>query len=165
MFTQTAEYALRVVAYLAGHPGAARTTRQIARGTRVPEGYLSKILQTLSRAGLVSSQRGMHGGSILVPDPQDVSILHVINAVAPLPRIHVCPLGIGTHGSTLCALHKRLDKAMDMVEKAFAESTLADLLAEPSASTPLCEIPGGTPGGEPRPVKLRMPKKKPHRAR
>ena len=65
MFSQTLEYALRIVVYIAGAGGKPATTRQIALATHVPESYLSKVLQGLSRGGLVSSQRGLHGGSVL----------------------------------------------------------------------------------------------------
>jgi len=37
-------------------------------------------------------------------------------------------------------LHRRLDNAMRMVEDAFRESTLAEILAEPSRSKPLCNV-------------------------
>ena len=41
------------------------TTEAIAKLTRVPQGYLSKVLQSLSKAGLVHSQRGIGGGFVL----------------------------------------------------------------------------------------------------
>ena len=45
--SQTAEYALRAVVWLAGHAEAAMGTPEIARSTRVPPGYLAKVLQLL----------------------------------------------------------------------------------------------------------------------
>ncbi len=47
MFSQTAEYALRAVVYLASQPGTPRTTQEIAKATQVPTGYLSKVMQSL----------------------------------------------------------------------------------------------------------------------
>ncbi|HEY3787784.1 MAG TPA: hypothetical protein VGL71_02965, partial [Urbifossiella sp.] len=55
--------------------------------------------------------------------------------------ITTCPLGLRTHGIRLCPLHKRLDDAIASVESAFRNSTLAEVLAEPSESVPLCESP------------------------
>ena len=144
MFSQTAEYALRVVAYLAGVERPA-TTKQIAGATRVPEGYLAKVLQRLSDHGLVRSQRGLHGGSVLARPAAELTIYDVIQAVDPIQRIATCPLGLKSHGVRLCPLHRRLDDAYAMVEKSFRETTLADLLAEPSASKPLCEGLGPPP--------------------
>lgn len=140
MFNQTTEYALRIIAHLAAHYGEAGvTTRDIAAVTKVPESYLSKVLQELARAGLIKSQRGPNGGSVLARDPADVNLYDVVQAVSPIRRITTCPLGLKSHGVNLCPLHKRLDNALALVEDAFRSSTLADLLAEPTTSTPLCE--------------------------
>lgn len=136
MLTQSVEYALRAVVYLA-REGEPRTTAQAAEATQVPAAYLSKVLQGLSRAGIVRSQRGIGGGMTLVPPPEELTILDVVNAVDPLQRIETCPLGLPEHGVRLCALHRRLDNAMKSVEEAFRQSTLADVLADPNPSIPL----------------------------
>jgi Rrf2 family protein len=141
VFSLTAEYALRIVVFLGTLRGRPATTAQIAAATRVPSGYLSKILQNLARRGIVRSQRGLGGGSVLAKDPRQLSVYDVIDAIAPLPRIAICPLGLPSHASALCPLHKRLDNAMAMVEQAFRDSTVADLLAEPTTSIPLGALP------------------------
>jgi Rrf2 family protein len=140
MITQTAEYALRAIVYLAGQ-GVPRTTAQIAETTRVPAGYLAKVMQGLSRAGLVKSQRGLNGGFTLAHAPQELSILAVINAVDPIQRFAECPLGIPSHGRRLCPLHYRLDQAAAMVEEAFRDTMVADLLAVPRERRPRCRFP------------------------
>jgi Rrf2 family protein len=141
MISQTVEYALRAVVHLADQAPAARTTDQIAAVTRVPKAYLSKVLQSLVRAGIVRSQRGLHGGMTLTREPDAINILEVVNAVEPLGRIRECPLGLKSHGVRLCPLHRRLDNALALVEDAFRNTTLAEVLAEPGSSVPLCEFP------------------------
>ncbi len=141
MFSQTVEYALRAVVYLASQGPDARTTDQIATATRVPKAYLSKVLQGLVRTGIVNSQRGIGGGITLVKTPATLTILEVVNAVEPVERIRVCPLGIESHGSHLCPLHRRMDHALELVENAFRSTTLSELLSEPTKSVPLCEFP------------------------
>lgn len=141
MFSQTVEYALRAVVHLAYEAPAPRTTDQIAVATRVPKAYLSKVLQSLSRAGIVQSRRGVGGGMTLTKTPEKLVLLEVVNAVEPLGRIRECPLGLATHGIRLCPLHRRLDNALATVEAAFAQTTLAEVLAEPTGSPPLCEVP------------------------
>ena len=140
MISQTAEYALRAIVYLADQSDAPRTTQQIAKVTRVPAGYLAKVMQGLSRAGLVRAQRGLHGGFTLAVPSKELTVLDVVQAVDPLRRIEHCPLGIVSHRS-LCPLHRRLDNAVAMVEKALGSSTIAELLAEPKRGKsvkPLC---------------------------
>ena len=143
MISQSVEYALRAMVYLAGQPDVGRTTDLIAKITRVPRAYLSKVLQSLVRAGLVNSQRGLHGGMTLAMPPTQITILAVVQAVDPIRRIASCPLGLAAHGVRLCPLHRRLDDALAHVEKAFASTTLAEVLAEPSESIPLCDFPPG----------------------
>jgi Rrf2 family protein len=139
MISQTAEYALRAIVYLAMNPGNAFTTVQISLSTKVPSAYLSKVLQSLVRAHLVQSQRGIGGGFALARPPEEINILEVLNAVDPIQRIRTCPLGIAAHGTNLCALHKQLDDATANIEQTFANTTIATILARPTASIPLCE--------------------------
>ena len=144
MFSQTTEYALRAVVYLASQGGAAQTTQQIAEATRVPAGYLAKVMQGLSRADLVHSQRGLHGGFTLTRPAEELTVLDVIEAVDPIRRIRSCPLGLKGHVN-LCPLHRRLDQALGLVEEALGQSTIAELLAEPGRGrevpVPLCPWP------------------------
>ena len=117
-----------------------------AEATRVPKPYLSKVLQGLGRAGVVRSRRGVRGGVTLTKSPDELTILEVVEAVEPIGRIRTCPLGLEAHGTNLCPLHRRLDEALEQVEAAFRATTLAEVLAEPTRSVPLCAFPGGVAG-------------------
>jgi Rrf2 family protein len=148
VISQTVEYALRAVCYLASQTPAACTTGQIAAATKVPAAYLSKVVQNLGRAGVVRSQRGVGGGVTLVKSPAELTLLEVVNAVEPIQRIRVCPLELETHGARLCPLHRRLDNALAAMEQAFRVTTLAEVLAEPGESVPLCEFPHSRPDAD-----------------
>jgi Rrf2 family protein len=141
MFSQTTEYALRVMVYLASLHGRTPTIAQIAAATRTPAGYLAKVLRSLARAGLIRSQRGLRGGSTLARPADQITVHDVVQSVDPIRRITSCPLGLTSHGVNLCPLHRRLDESIALVEQALRNSTLAELVAEPTVSKPLCEIP------------------------
>ncbi len=128
MISQTAEYALRAVVFLAENPDSRWTTQAIAETTKVPAGYLAKVLQSLARARVVDSQRGVHGGFSLRKPADQLTILEVVQAVDPIQRIHSCPLKLEAHADQLCPLHSRLDEAMAMIESSFSDSTLAEIL-------------------------------------
>lgn len=138
MISQTAEYALRAAVYLAEQP-APRTTSEIAAKTQSPTGYLSKVMQSLCRAGLVQSQRGLHGGFVLAHPADEMTVLQVVNAVEPIRRFHECPLGL--HGIHLCPLHRKLDDAAKSIEASFGDTTIADLNRVPASRKPLCSFP------------------------
>lgn len=156
MFSQTTEYALRVAVYLAAMDGKPATIAQIAAATKTPEGYLAKVLRNLAKANLVQSQRGLHGGSVLARPADQITVYDVMAAVDPLRRITTCPLKLESHGTNLCPLHRRLDDALGLVEDALRASTLAELIATPSESRPLVDLPDRT-AARAFPVPKRVP--------
>lgn len=137
MFSQTVEYALRAVVYLAQHSPTPQKTSEIADATHVPQPYLVKVLQGLSGKEIVRLQRGVGGGVSLTRPPEELTILDVVNAVDPIQRINSCPLDLKAHGTSLCALHRRMDNALKSMEEAFRSTTLAELLEDPNPSIPL----------------------------
>jgi Rrf2 family nitric oxide-sensitive transcriptional repressor len=139
MLSRTAEYALRAVVSLAGSRGGPASADVIAEKTKVPRSYLHRVLQDLASAKLVRSRPGPGGGYELALAPGEVTILDVVNAVAPIERIRHCPLGLASH-TELCPLHKELDRAFAATESAFQGVTLKDLIESNSPIIPLCEV-------------------------
>ena len=114
---------------------------QIAKATQVPAGYLAKVMQSLCRAELVRSQRGLYGGFTLAGDPAEMTALEVIDTVDPVRRIERCPLGNPQHGAQLCPLHRRLDDAAALVEELFGEATVEELRTQPRRRKAACRFP------------------------
>ena len=139
MLSKTAEYALRTVACLAGEAGRSEPADSLCEQTKVPRRYLHKVLQDLVHAQLVQSRSGPGGGYSLSRSPDEITILDVVNAVAPLERIRHCPLGLPSHTS-LCPLHQQLDQAYAGTETAFASVTIGQVLRSESRIVPLCDV-------------------------
>jgi Rrf2 family transcriptional regulator, nitric oxide-sensitive transcriptional repressor len=143
MISQTAEYALRAVVVLGSQPDRPMTTQDVARVSRVPGGYLSKVLQALGRAGLVEARRGLRGGYLLSRPLDELTVYDVVHAVDPLKRINECPFRLNAHAKRLCTLHQRLDDAVAMLETHFKQTTIASLVNDQTSPLPgpLCELP------------------------
>ena len=139
MLPRTADYALRAAVWLGRDPDQTAPADRLAEQTKVPRRYLHKVLQDLVRAGLVRSQPGPRGGYALAQPPERITILEVVNAVAPLQRIRRCPLGLVSH-TRLCPLHSELDRVYAAAEKALARLTIAQLVRSKSRIVPLCEV-------------------------
>jgi len=138
MISQTSEYALRAIMFLAQSNDHPRTTAEIAERTIIPQGYLSKVLRTLSQAGLLKARRGIGGGFTLARSPESISILDVFRAVGDdIARIHECPLGSVEHRS-LCAMHRMLDDVNAYIENRFKDTTIQNLLDAASESHFMC---------------------------
>lgn len=138
MLSKTAEYALRAVACMGSQVGKPASADFLATQTKVPRRYLTRVLQDLATAGLVRSRPGPGGGYELSRPTDELTILDVINTVAPLERIRSCPLGLKSH-TALCPLHAELDKAYAATEAAFAGVTIMELVQSASPIIPLCE--------------------------
>ncbi len=85
MLTQTAEYALRAVLYIAavGDDAPVRVDT-IAEALMVPRNYLSKVMHALARSGTLRSMRGPTGGFVLGRDADEISLAEVIAEFDPL---------------------------------------------------------------------------------
>ena len=133
MISQTADYSLRAVLILAGSQGQPLTANELAKRAHLPPGYFAKVLQTLARAGIVASQRGLGGGFYLAKPIEQLSMWDVIKVIDPSRRIHTCPLNLPEHRKRLCPLHQRIDAAAASVEEILGHTTFAQLLREQPA--------------------------------
>jgi len=133
MISQTSEYALRTLLFLAIRDGQPATARQIAKAAGIPPSYACKILHSLSRAELIRSQRGPHGGSTLQRDPKSITVYDVIAAVDHVPRAKTCPLAMDLHGVEFCPLHRWLNDALSVIEQILRQCSIADLLGTSAA--------------------------------
>ena len=89
--TRAADYAVRVMIHLAGLPPGTRASRgELAREAECPEQFLSKVLQSLTRAGLVISHRGNTGGFELPEAYRGTSLLDVVQAIEGPVRLNLC---------------------------------------------------------------------------
>lgn len=135
MLSKTSEYALQAVIYLARQPGAVPVPAiDVATGLDVPANYLSKILHTLSRAGVVISERGPGGGYRLARSADRTSLADVVGAFDQIAAREHCLLGGALcRDDHPCAAHERWREVFDPVIRFFRETMVAELLA-PSAA-------------------------------
>ena len=95
------DYATVLAAKMAGH-GLALTSAQWAEQTRLPKSTVAKLLKLLSKADLVTSTRGVHGGYQLARTPAQVSIADVLQAIeGPFALTH-CTSTTGCARSAFC---------------------------------------------------------------
>jgi Rrf2 family protein len=158
VISQTAEYALRAVVHLAAREDTRPASAQeISRATKVPVGYLQKILRMLARADILTAQRGSGGGFALAKVSSAICVLDVLNATeAGVSRIERCPLGIPGH-VRLCSLHGLLDEQIARTEQIFSSTSIASLVEGIGDSRPLCGLDPRSPSGASGPIKKAHP--------
>lgn len=81
-FTKAEEYGLIGMIYLARQPrGAVVSLGEISRAEKIPDKFLAKIFQSLTKSGIVKSHRGVRGGFSLAKTPRKISMGEVIRSV------------------------------------------------------------------------------------
>ena len=119
--TEQSRYALRVLAHCAErHPALAKVAT-IATVTGITEQNIFKLIKTLTKAGLVETIRGPHGGVRLAMTPGAIRVGQVIRAIEP--RFKACgPLDQIMSGEPVSAVERELDRTIGRAIAAFMET-------------------------------------------
>src|ERR1043165_3169001 len=80
--TRAGEYAVLGLMCLARRPVASVVMiDEVSREEKIPKSFAAKIFQSLAKAGLVKSNRGTGGGFTLLQQPENITVLNVIEAI------------------------------------------------------------------------------------
>jgi Rrf2 family protein len=129
-FSLKTEYALRALIYLASksQPGPVGA-REIAASQNIPERFLEQQITTLKRHGLVASQRGASGGCSLAKNPDEITVLEVVEALEG-PVIDMNCLRDGEqqcYQSANCVIQELWYKSQLKLRQFLESVTVADL--------------------------------------
>ena len=135
--TQTADYAVRTVVYLALHPDEGPIAAAvIAKEMTIPVDYISKVVQALSRAGLVESVPGRNGGARLARNPENLSMLEVIEAVDGPVALTRCVTRPGAcPRDAYCVVHPFWKKVQNGLVKTLSETKISSFCDQEDAKT------------------------------
>jgi Rrf2 family protein len=130
--TRAADYAVRVMVHLAGLPPETRASRgELAEAAQCPDQFLSKVLQSLTKSGLVVSHRGNTGGFELPTIHREASILQVIEAVEGPVRLNVCL--VSDHAcvrQTWCPVHCVWAEAQAAMMSVLRRATISEMASQ-----------------------------------
>ena len=132
MLSTTCKYGIRACIYLALYgDDKLLNIKQIAKGLDVPEPFLGKIMQSLSKKKVLYSQRGIDGGFKFNIDPHKVSILQIIEIFDGLDVFSDCVLGMrichdNPRKSENCPFRIKADPLLDKFYKIFKEQSIGD---------------------------------------
>lgn len=119
--------AMHAMAYIAnrgGQPCSAAGIAEVLNGSRH---HLSKVMQRLSKAGLVRSIRGPSGGFVLADRPQNITLLEVYEAIEGPFRQSQCLLSKKICMGEKCIFGDLLRKTNQMVYEHLKTTRLSDL--------------------------------------
>ncbi|HEY4198241.1 MAG TPA: Rrf2 family transcriptional regulator [Mucilaginibacter sp.] len=96
VFSKTCEYAIRAVFFIAHKTehGGRIGIKEISNGIDSPEHFLAKILQDLSRKGLIQSVKGPNGGFYLDAEALKRPLSDIVEAIDGNGLFTGCAMGL-----------------------------------------------------------------------
>lgn len=130
------DYGLRMLMRLAGSPGQALSTAELAEEFGLSRHHLAKIMQRLVQGGIVTIQRGGGGGATLARPPDQIRLGGVVRLLEDGHALVECfaPGGGNCAITGLCRLKGRLRAA----EAAFLAELDRTTLADVAVAAPPC---------------------------
>jgi len=134
--TRGGEYAIRAMTYLALRPvGEISSLHDVGGQQDIPESFLAKIFQSLVHAGLVTSQRGAHGGFSLARQPAEITVREIVEAVDGPISLNGCVLWPDDcRRSGGCRMHEVWVLAQERMMEVLGRVTLAELAPLPAGA-------------------------------
>lgn len=127
--TRQADYAVRLILKLVQNSsGRALSTKEIAASQEIPKSFLVKIIQTLSKAGIIKTVRGPAGGIKLVRRPSDLTLLSIVEAIEGPICLNVCIEGQGRCGRRGdCSVSPVWNRVQEVLVHELESVTFSDL--------------------------------------
>jgi len=129
LITRETDYAVRTVLYLAREVDRTANVAEVARAMHIPKTFLAKILQRLSKKGILVSTRGVKGGFRLAKKPSDISLLDIMEAIQGPAGINLCVIDSKKcRLSPHCSVHPVWVDIRKEVERRLQKQTIASLV-------------------------------------
>jgi Rrf2 family nitric oxide-sensitive transcriptional repressor len=135
--TLHADYAFRVLLYLAANRGRLVSTAEMGKAYGISTNHLVKVVLHLNQHGFIRSHRGRTGGNELAMEPSKINLGHVLRCVEPDFKIvecfdeetNTCPI------LSVCGLKGALGKASHAFMAVLDRCTLADVITPDTESS------------------------------
>ncbi len=129
IFSRECEYAIQSVLYLALKRRDERTSiRELAGRLSIPYHFLGKILQRLTRKGLLVSHKGPLGGFALSMPPEEITLFHIVEAIDGTAFTRLCVLGFSEcTPERPCSVHEYWSTLRDNIYHMLIRKNIADM--------------------------------------
>lgn len=130
MFSKACEYAIRAVLYISikSIDGSKLGIKEIAKEIDSPEPFTAKILQSLSREGIVSSAKGPNGGFYIDPKAKPIPLSDIVKAIDGDDILHSCALGLKECSDIFpCPIHADIKPYKERLRQVMDKKTVQQL--------------------------------------
>jgi len=132
MFSRECEYALQAVLYLALQPEDDMTSiKALTKKLGIPYHFLAKILQKLTRKGLLRSLKGPTGGFALALPAGQITLFQIIDAIDGADFMTACILGFSEcSGRNPCSVHEQWGAMRNSIHAMLVDKNISQMARE-----------------------------------
>jgi Rrf2 family iron-sulfur cluster assembly transcriptional regulator len=130
MFSNSTKYAIRAIVYMLQHRNKGKNTVvEMATELSIPQPYLGKVLQQLSKSGVISSTKGRGGGFYLSEANIRRPLIDVVICIEGHNVFNNCILGLQEcSDENPCILHSHFKSFKTSIEKSICDQAVEDLV-------------------------------------
>jgi len=129
LITRDTDYALRAICFIAKYKKTKISVSMLVKELDIPQPFLRKILQILSKNKILKSSKGTKGGFILARDPKDIRLTDIMRIFQGDLSLNECFLRkIVCPHTSICPLRKRIIRIENYVSKELNSVTISSLL-------------------------------------
>jgi len=128
IFSKKCEIGLQAVLYLSTQEtGKLFNAFEVSQKVKQPKEFVSKVLQILTKSGIVGSRKGKNGGFFLAKPPKDIRLIEIVTAIDGDSVFRNCVLGFpGCSDSNPCPVHSTWGKIREESWEMLSNETLCD---------------------------------------
>lgn len=130
MFSKACEYGIRAVIYIVSvsSTGKKAGIKDICKHIKAPEPFTAKILQNLSRLGIISSSKGPNGGFYIAEGADDIRLIDVVTAIDGDKLFTGCGLGVEICSEKKpCPIHNEFKQIRESLKTMLENTTVQDV--------------------------------------
>ncbi len=130
MISNSTKYAIRAILYLSkAEEGKKYIVEELSKALDIPQPYLSKILQQLSRSNIISSTKGRGGGFFLSEDNLNRPLIDIVECIEGHNVFNKCLLGLHQcSDNNPCLLHTDYKVFKSNLERTMIHESIKNLL-------------------------------------
>ncbi|MDR2638744.1 MAG: Rrf2 family transcriptional regulator [Helicobacteraceae bacterium] len=135
LFTKASEYALMAIIAISKQEGATDAVT-LSGDLKLSYSFMAKVLQSLAKAGILTSRKGAGGGFVLAKTPSEITIEALLRAVDDhCAMVFTCSAALcncpsGEAKSSLCLIWPFLNRLQSKIDDMLAATTIADLISD-----------------------------------
>ena len=128
LFSKKCELGIQACLYLLiNQDSMGITAIEISEKMKVPKEFVSKVLQSLVKSGIVGSKKGKNGGFYLIGNPSEIFLIQIVEAIDGLSAFENCVLGFaGCSVSEPCPVHNTWGRLRTEANDMLTKSSLED---------------------------------------